>query len=84
MQRTNAFNNSVTGTSSAVKIITEDPFREYICFYAVTGSCQIVIGDNDLAANAVTIPEGTMWEPKQVLTGNVWYKGSSTVLTVLY
>lgn len=81
--RTNAVNNSYTGTASAVEILSEDPDREYICFYAVSGDCQIVIGDNTFADNAITIPEGVMWEPRVGLTGAVWFLGNASVLTVL-
>ena len=84
MERTNAINHSYTGTSSAVEIITNDPTREYICFYAVSGSCEICIGSNTFADNAITLEEGVMWEPKKVLTQSVYFRGSSSVLTVLY
>ena len=84
MQRTNAVNHSYTGTAEAVKIIEANAFREYICFYAVSGDCQIVIGDNTFADNSITIEAGVMWEPTQVLTGEVWFLGLNSVLTVLY
>ncbi|MCP3681210.1 MAG: hypothetical protein GY861_00835 [bacterium] len=84
MIRTNSINNSFTGTSSAVKILDSDVAREYICFYAVSGDCEIVIGANTFADNAITIEEGVMWEPKQVLTGSVYFKGDGSKLTVLY
>lgn len=84
MDRTNAINHSYTGTGSAVEIITADRGRGYICFFAVSGDCEIVIGDNTFADNAITIAEGVMWEPKQVPTGNIYFKGLDSVLTVLY
>lgn len=84
MKRTNAINNSYTGTDSAVKIIEADAHREYICFYAVSGDCEIVIGDNTFADNTITISEGRMWEPYVVPTGSVWFKGDTSILTVMY
>lgn len=83
MKRTSAINTSYTGTSTAVKIIDADPTREYLCLYAVSGDCQIVIGSNTFADNAITIEEGVMWEPKQILTGEIWFLGDASVLTVI-
>lgn len=80
---TNAICRSYSGTSSAVKILDNDPKRAYIAFYAVTGSPQIVIGGEDFASNAITIPQGVMWEPRITLTSEVWLKGDGAVLTVL-
>lgn len=82
--RSNAVNHSFTGTSSAVKIMDADPDRTYICFYAVSGDSQIAIGDATFTDVAITLPEGVMWEPKVVLTGEVWFKGDTSKLTVLY
>ena len=84
MNRTNAINHSFTGTSSARKIIPRNNDREYICFYAVSGDCEIVIGSNDFTTNAITLPEGVMWEPEVTLTGDVWFLGNASKLTVLY
>ena len=81
--RTNAICKSYTGTAAAVKILESDPARGYIAFYAVSGSPQIVIGPNTFADNAITIPEGIMWEPRIALTGEVWLLGLGAVLTVL-
>lgn len=84
MMRTNAINHSYTGTADAVKIMDADAFREYICFYAVSGDCLICIGGNGFDSNAIKLEAGVMWEPKQVLTGEVWFKTLDSVLTVLY
>lgn len=83
MENTNAVCRSYTGTASAVKVLNSDKERAYIAFYAVTGSPQIVIGPNTFESNAITIPEGVMWEPRVTLTGEVWLKGDGAVLTIL-
>jgi len=82
--RSNAKNHAFTGTSSAVKILDNDPDRTFLAFYSVSGNSEIVIGDNTFADNAITLEEGVMWEPRVVLTGAVWFKGSGSKLTVLY
>ncbi len=85
MKSTNAKNYSYLGEANPVKILEADPHRRtYITFYAVSGDCQIVVGDNTFADNAITLPEGTMWEPRITLTDEVWFKGSGSRLTVLY
>lgn len=84
MKRSNAQNNSYTGTDTAVKILDYDPIRSYICFYSVVGPCEIVIGDNNFDDNVITLDGGVMWEPKIVLTNSVWYRGAGSKLTVLY
>ena len=83
LERTDAKAYPFSGTSSAVKITSIDIDRTYIAFYAVLGNCLIKIGDGDFDTNAIKLEEGTMWEPKKVLTQEVWYKGAGTKLTVI-
>lgn len=84
MERTNSVCEGFTGTSSAVKILDSDPTRDYICFYAVSGACEIAIGDATFADVAITLQEGVMWEPKVVLTGEVYFKGDGSKLSVIH
>jgi hypothetical protein len=83
LERSNAINSSYTGTASAVKILNSDENREYIALYAVLGACEIVFGSNTFNDNAITLEQGIMWEPKKVLTGELWFKGDGSKLTVL-
>ena len=83
LERSNAKNNSFTGTASEVKILDADPAREYIALYAVSGSCEIVFGSNTFNDNAITLQEGVMWEPKKILTEELWFRGNGSVLTIL-
>ena len=83
LERSNARNNSFTGTGTPVKILDKDPSREYIALYAVSGDCEIVFGANTFTDNAITLEAGIMWEPKKILTEELWFKGDGSVLTVL-
>ena len=83
MNRTNCINESFSGSATASNIYETDYDRQALIFYAVTGTCQIVIGDNDFDSNAISLEEGTMWQPRKILTGNIWYKGAGTVLSVI-
>ena len=83
LERSNASNKSYTGTSTAVKILVSVPTREYLALYAVSGDAEIVFGSEDFDSNAITIPVGYMWEPKKILTNEIWFRGDSSVLTVL-
>lgn len=83
LERSNAINASYTGTASAVKILDADPTREYIALYAVSGDCEIVFGGNTFGDNAITLTEGVMWEPKKILTAELWFRGNGSVLTIL-
>ncbi len=83
MERSNAKNYAHTGGATAAKILDADPFREYLALYAVSGDCEVVFGTNDFDANAVTLEEGIMWEPKKVLTQELWFRGDGSKLTIL-
>ena len=83
--RTNSINNEYLGTAAAVKILSADVNRTYICFHAVSGDCKIRIGSTGtFADNHILLPEGVMWEPRVTLTGEVWFLGDGSKLTVLY
>ena len=84
MKKTNAVSHGYTGTASPVQIMTEDTQRTYICFFAVSGDCDVVIGDNDFDANAITIPEGKMWEPTRNFISSIWFRGTGSKLSVIW
>ena len=83
LERSNAKNNSHTGGASAARILEADPNREYIALYAVSGDCEIVFGGNPFNDNAITLEEGIMWEPKKILTNELWFRGDGAILTLL-
>ncbi len=83
IERSNAKNDSYTGGATAAKILDADPVREYIAMYAVSGDCEVVFGTNNFDANAITLEEGVMWEPKKILTEELWFRGNGSILTVL-
>jgi len=83
MKRTNSIHKSYTGTSSAVLVLPADSNRTSLQFHSVIGDCEVVIGDNTFSTNTIKIPETVQWEPSQVLTGNIWYRGAGTKLSII-
>jgi len=83
MERTNTPAVGFTGTADAIKIYSNNPDRSYLCLYAVSGDCEIAIGDSTFTDIAIKIAEGTMWEPRIALTNSVWFKGNGSKLAVI-
>ena len=83
MENSNAQGRAYTGTGTATKILPHEKDRSYICFFAVSGDCEISIGPDDFETTKILLPAGTMWEPNVALQQEIWYKGVGTNLCII-